>query len=91
MMGDVTNDEAAGRYELTVEGETAFADYREAGGTVTFTHTLVPDAVEGQGVGTRLIEGALDDVAERGLRVMPQCPFVAHVIETTPKYRSLVD
>ena len=90
-MSDVTNNGAQNRYELTHDGETAMAEYTRDGDTLTFTHTVVPRAIDGQGVGTRLVEGALDDVAARGLKVVPQCPFVAHVIEETPKYQSLVN
>lgn len=89
-MSDVTNNRAQNRYELAHGGETAVAEYTRDGDTVTFTHTVVPKAIDGQGVGSRLIEGALDDVAAGGGKVVPQCPFVAHVIEETPRYQPLV-
>ena len=66
------------------------AEYTRSGDVLTFTHTVVPRAIDGQGVGTRLVTGALDDVAALGLKVVPQCPFVAHVIEETPEYQDLV-
>ena len=90
-MSDVTNNEGASRYELTHGGEMAVAEYTRDGDTLTFTHTVVPRAIDGQGLGTRLVTGALDDVAARGLKVVPQCPFVAHVIEETTKYQSLLE
>ncbi len=89
-MSDVTNNQGQNRYELTVDGETATAEYTLAGDTITFTHTVVPRAVDGQGVGTRLVTGALDDAKAKGLTVVPQCPFVAHVIEERPEYRDLL-
>ncbi len=88
-MTDVTNNEAQSRYELTLEGTTAIADYTREGDRITFTHTLVPRKIDGEGVGTTLITAALDDARERGLTVVPQCPFVAHVIEENPAYQSL--
>ena len=80
-MSDMTNNEAENRYELTVDGETAVAEYRMEGDTIVFTHTVVPKAIDGEGVGTRLVEAALADARGKGLTVNPQCPFVAHVVE----------
>jgi uncharacterized protein len=79
---DVRNNEAESRYELPLEGKLAIAGYRMQDGAVAFTHTEVPQALEGQGVGTRLIAGALADVRRRGLRIVPLCGFVRHYVET---------
>lgn len=79
-MTDVRDNQAEHRYELTVDGELAVAEYKLDGDTIRFTHTLVPKAIDGQGVGTRLVRAALADARQRGLTVDPQCPFVAHVV-----------
>ena len=90
MSGAVHHDAAARRYELPVDGATAYAAYERDGDVVTFTHTIVPPAIEGHGVGSRLIAAALDDVRAHGLRVVPQCPFVAAYIDRHPDYRDLL-
>ncbi len=89
--GKVTNNEAQHRYELDVEGATAFAQYSVDGGLIHFTHTIVPEELEGQGIGSRLVQGALDDVRERGLRVVPLCSFVRGYIERHSEYQDLLD
>ena len=76
-MNQVRNDPAHSRYELSVDGGTAFAAYRREGDTLVFTHTEVPSTLEGRGVGSALMEGALADVRSRHLLVRPDCPFVA--------------
>jgi predicted GNAT family acetyltransferase len=86
----VTNNRAEGQYELIVDGHKALAAYRLDEGKVSFTHTEVPEALEGQGVGTRLIEGALQQVREEGLKIVPLCSFVRHYVETHPDVRDLV-
>ena len=74
---DVTNNRAESRYELATESEPAIAAYELGDGVITFTHTIVPREAEGQGVGSRLIGGALAQVRAAGLKVRPQCSFVA--------------
>jgi predicted GNAT family acetyltransferase len=77
----VINNEAESRYEIEEEGETAFAAYRLEGDTIVFHHTVVPEALEGRGVGSALVGGALEDVRAQGLKVEPLCSFVRHYIE----------
>lgn len=79
------------RYEVTVDGELAGASYyRDRDGVRIVTHTEVDERWEGQGVGSRLIADALDDIRSRGLQVLPLCPFAAAYIERHPEYGDLV-
>lgn len=88
---DVHDAPAAERYEASVGGELAgFAAYRLSSSTITFTHTEVEQAREGQGVGGALARGALDDVRARGLQVRPLCPFIRGWIDRHPDYADLV-
>jgi predicted GNAT family acetyltransferase len=86
----VTNNRDESQYELIVEGHKALAAYRLEDGKVSFTHTEVPPELEGQGVGTRLVEGALEQVRAEGLRVVPLCSFVRHHVETHPEVQDLL-
>lgn len=79
------------RYEARVDGKLAgFAAYTPRGTDVVFTHTQVDDDFEGQGVGSRLVRSALDDVRARGLLATPLCPFVAAFIADHQEYADLV-
>ena len=86
----VTNNRAEGQYELIVDGHKALAAYRLDGDRISFVHTEVPSELEGQGVGTRLVEGALGQVREEGLKVVPLCSFVRHYLETHPEAQDLL-
>jgi predicted GNAT family acetyltransferase len=86
----VTNNRDESQYELIVEGHKALAAYRLEDGKVSFTHTEVPPELEGQGVGTRLIEGALEQVRAEGLKAVPLCSFVRHHVETHPEVQDLL-
>ncbi len=78
------------RYELSVDGKLAVSKYNRLTKAVMFTHTEVPEALEGQGVGSALARGALDDVRVQGLTVIPLCPFIAAFIRRHPEYLDLV-
>lgn len=88
----ITHNAEASRYEARLDGELAgFADYQLASGLIVFTHTEVDPAFEGQGVGSRLAQGALDDVRAGGDRkVLPLCPFIKGWIARHPAYQDLV-
>jgi uncharacterized protein len=75
-MSDVVDNPQQSRFELATPEGLAIAAYRLDGDVIAFTHTEVPEALEGRGIGTRLIASALADVRARGLRVRPLCPFV---------------
>ncbi len=85
-MSDVRDNKVESRFELNLDGATAFAAYNRSGDRIVFTHTEVPEALEGQGIGTRLVQGALDAVRAEGLMVVPECSFVRHFIETHADY-----
>ena len=87
----LTDHPEKARYEAWLADELAgFAAYRLTNGQITFTHTEVGDAYEGQGVGGALARYALDDARKRGLCVDPRCPFIASWIEKHPDYADLV-
>src|SRR4051812_13632683 len=88
---DLVRDNAADhRFELAVDEHLAFSVYEIDGPVITFVHTVVPEPLEGQGIGSRLISGALDQVRARGLKVRPQCSFVRRFIERHAKYQHLL-
>jgi uncharacterized protein len=79
------------RYEARLGGEVVgVADYRLSDDRIIFVHTEVDPAQEGQGVGGRLARFALEDARERGLRVVPRCPFIRSWIEKHDAYADLV-
>ena len=82
---DVTDNRGESRFELPTDGGPAIAAYELDGDTITFTHTVVPPEAEGQGVGSKLIAGALADARGRGLKVVPACSFVAAYLKRHPE------
>jgi predicted GNAT family acetyltransferase len=78
-------------YQISVDGRRAgLAAYELDGQVITFTHTEVDDAYEGQGLGSQLARYALDDARARGLQVRPLCPFIKTWIRRHEDYQDLV-
>lgn len=82
----VRDNRAELRYELVRDGELlGFLLYRVEPDGVVLVHTDVDPAYEGQGLGSVLVKGALDDLRERGVRAVPLCPFVRVYIRRHPE------
>ncbi len=87
---EVTDNAAQRRFELKVGDHLAVAYYTLSPGVITFTHTEVPEALSGQGVGTRIARGALEQVRARGLKVVAECPFIAGFIRKNPEFATVL-
>ena len=74
---DVRNNAEKHRFEAVVDGHLAIAEYNLIKDGVIFTHTEVPSALEGKGVGSALVKAGLAWARTEKRLVMPQCPFFA--------------
>lgn len=93
MTSDVqmTHNAEQHRYELQKDGQlAAFAEYRPAGNAVMLSHTETRPEFEGQGLGSRLVQGVLDTLRADGRQVVPMCPFVSNYIREHREYVDLV-
>jgi predicted GNAT family acetyltransferase len=86
----VRDNPALSRFELEVEGETAFAAYRRTPGLLIFTHTETPEHLRNRGIASRLVHGALEAARAEGVKVVARCPFVAEYLDEHPEFRDLV-
>lgn len=88
---DVINNTGAGRFEVNLEGEVAFAEYRLKPGQIILPHTVVPPAFEGKGVAGALARTAFGYARDQGLKVTPTCAFMSAWIKKHPEQQDLVD
>jgi predicted GNAT family acetyltransferase len=89
MPDTIRDNKAEHRFELDAGGSLAVAYYRLAPGVITFTHTEVPAALAGQGVGSRLVRGALEAARAEGLKVVSRCSFVSAYLRRHPEFNDL--
>jgi predicted GNAT family acetyltransferase len=87
---EVRNEVEAGRFEVEVDGLTAFTTYRIEGEDIIFPHTVTPEALEGRGIASALVRAGLAFAEAEGLRVVPRCSFWAGYITRHPEYLPLV-
>lgn len=87
---NVINNTDRNRFEVTIDGKRAVAEYILSKSRIIFTHTQVPPALEGQRIGAALAQAGLDYARAHSLRVMPLCPFIAAYIENNPVYKDLL-
>jgi predicted GNAT family acetyltransferase len=87
----VTENPERHRYEIYFDGELAgFTMFTLDGDVAIMPHTEIDPHYKGHGLATTLIGSALDDLRERGMTVVPRCPFVRDFIEKHPEYHDIV-
>jgi uncharacterized protein len=77
----VSDNQAESRFEIRVGDLLAELKYHRNGNRFVLLHTEVPSALEGRGIGGRLVAAAIDRAARQGLTVVPLCPFARGWLE----------
>ncbi|MHC3126482.1 acetyltransferase [Brevundimonas sp. GN22] len=79
------------RYELEIDSQLAYVEYNNVAGGRLVSKTLVPPELEGRGIASRLAKHVLQDIRDKGLKILPTCTFFAAYIQKHPdEYRDLV-
>ena len=90
MTDPIRHDAENQRYELDLEGETAFIGYSRDGDRLTLNTTQVPPPLEGRGIAARLTAHVLDEARREGLKVVPLCSDSAAYIRRHPDQADLL-
>jgi predicted GNAT family acetyltransferase len=88
-MNRVRDNKSLRRFELDVDGEVAFANYRLAPGTVILTHTETPSRLRGRGIASQLVKETLEMIRADGLKVVAGCGFVVDYLQKHPEFADL--
>lgn len=87
---DIHDNPESHRYELPVGGEVAVVIYNLSGQNLMITETLVPVALEGQGIASRLAKHVIADARARNLLILPVCPFFSAYLQKHPEHADVV-
>ncbi len=77
MTNSVRDNRQRGRYELEIDGQIVFADYRRDGTTLAITHVEAPPALRGTGAAGRLMHGVMEIARASDATVVPLCSYAA--------------
>ena len=89
---EVRDNPAEHRFEITygdrLAGFTVYEERDEA--TYAFVHTEIEPDLGGHGLAGTLVRTAMEAMAERGIAVLPYCPFVKAWLEKHPDHLGVV-
>ena len=79
------------RFELVTGGETAFIDYDLDGDLFTLEHTIVPEALSGQGIGSQLANASLVAIRASNRRARIKCDFLRRWLTKHPEFDDIIE
>ena len=79
------------RFELVVDGHTAFIDYNTRGERIALIHTEVPEELAGRGVAAAIVEKTLIWLEENEIPLIPLFPYVKQFLVRNPDWQRVVD
>ncbi len=90
IMNDVTDNAAAGRFELIEQDKLAYADYRLSDARMIIDYVFSPPELRGSGAAGRLMQGVVDAARARNLKITPLCGYAATWLKRHPDASDLV-
>src|SRR6266478_5381576 len=92
-MASVRDNPKEFRYELLDERGAMIGEIRYVlePGAVALVHTEVDPEFQGHGLASELVPGAMNDLRERGLKMIPVCPYVRSWLRRHPEQADLVE
>lgn len=84
-------NEAESQFEIHIDGQVAFIEFVKKTKKIWLTHTEVPKSLEGRGIGSAMVEKALQYIRDNNWVLVPSCSFVAaYVNKHADEWHSLL-
>ena len=78
------------RFELDVDGQIVFANYRRQDGALLITHVEAPPVLRGTGTASRLMQGIAEIARQEKVKIVPYCGYASAWLRRHKEYRDLV-
>jgi predicted GNAT family acetyltransferase len=85
------NNESNHSFEMIVDGQRAFIDYRRTGDTFLLIHTEVPEVLRNKGIAKILVEETFKYLEENHLKMRPFCAYIQSYLKNNPDWKRLID
>jgi len=80
------------RFSISVDGQkVGFVEFADRDGQRVFSHTEVLDEFGGRGLATILVDEALTESRDAGLRIVAVCPLVVAFVKKHHEFDDVVD
>lgn len=84
------DNKAQSRYELEMNGHTAYADYKVEGGVLHIKYVFAPEELRGTGAAGKLMQEVMDNARNSGLKVIPICGYAAAWIRKNKTFNDIL-
>lgn len=75
---------------VDLDGVEAFLKFHVGKGKMYLDATYTPEEHRGKGVGTKMMEAAINYAKERKLSIVPICPFAVEYFKRHPEYKDML-
>ncbi len=86
---EVENTGETFRIRLSPRNSAELA-YRIEGNRIFLDSTYTPEKFRGKGVGAKLVDAAISYAKEKGLKVVPVCPFALEYFKKHPEHNEIL-
>jgi len=87
---DFVHDKAKQQFRLGVGQHIALVDYVMQGDKLMLTHSEVPVALRGQGIGKVLVDKTFEYLRDHQLQAHAVCSYIRVVAQRDPQWRGIV-
>lgn len=83
----ITHLKEDNRFEIKINGETAYVEYTTHNDGLDIEHTFVPKSLEGQGLAAALVKSAYDYALANNLKPFATCSYAIAWLDRHPEYK----